>query len=529
LDQNTLFSRKVAGICSAARTYWKYAALGTSLMATVGLVPCAAQKRAFPEAQGGGAGSAGGRGGAVKEVTNLDDSGIGSLRACVDASGPRTCVFRVAGIITQHSDLTVSHPFLTIAGQTAPGEIVLGGAGNKGFTLRVSTHDVVIRYVTLSPDDFNTESGPSSGTVAFGIINGDNYNIIVDHVTSRWAGNKLWITASNYVGPNRSITTAWSLFYEPHAGHPVGPGTAGNPVGCPNAAPDRSLENPCFSSLETDIDFHHNLFVNISHRIPEVDNKSVRWVNNLTFNWSFYAFAGLGGEALDIIGNKWVRGNLNASAQAHEIHVTEKSPEVLGNPSVFVSGNIGPNQPNAKDDQYLMVSHIVGENGREDGPIPSAWKRFGPLPATDFPIVADPAENLDAILLPTVGNAQHLDCSGRWISHRDDADTRIIAQYQGKGPGGFWPNGITSTGKAAIPLPAPAAPWQDRPVINNGAACVESLHDGIPDEWKKQQSLNIKNRDLYKSVAPDGYTILEHYLNGMPLTPVAHQKNGKRL
>ena len=72
------------------------------------------------------------------------------------------------------------------------------------------------------------------------------------------------------------------------------------------------LANPCFSSLETDIDFHHNMFVNISHRIPETDNKSVRWVNNLTYNWAFYAFAGLGGEAIDIIGNKWVRGNLNA-------------------------------------------------------------------------------------------------------------------------------------------------------------------------------------------------------------------------
>ncbi len=154
--------------------------------------------------------------------------------------------------------------------------------------------------------------------------------------------------------------------------------------GCPNAAPDPDWRIPCFSSLETDIDFHHNMFVNISHRIPETDNKSVRWVNNLTFNWAFYAFAGLGGEALDIIGNKWVRGNLNASAQAHEIHVTEKSPEVLGNPSVFVSGNVGPNQSDPNGDQYLMVSHISGENGRENGPIPDSWKRTDSVAADRF-------------------------------------------------------------------------------------------------------------------------------------------------
>jgi hypothetical protein len=306
----------------------------------------------------------------------------------------------------------------------------------------------------------------------------------------------------------------------------VGPGTAGNPIGCPNAAPDPALANPCFSSLETDIDFHHNMFVNISHRIPETDNRSVRWVNNLTFNWAFYAFAGLGGEALDIVGNKWVRGNLNASSQAHEIHVTENSPEVLGNPSVFVSGNLGPNQSDPNGDQYLMVSHISGENGRENGPIPDSWKRTAPLPATNFPIIADPAASLDAILPPTVGNSQHLDCNGAWVNHRDDADTRIIEQYQSKGPGGFWPNGITVTGKAALPLPAPAPEWQDRPVVN-GATCAESLHDGIPDQWKKLQGLSTTKRELYESVAPDGYTVLEHYLNAIPMKPV-YDKYGKR-
>jgi len=516
----------IAGIPGAASKGRMAAALGISLVALGGAMRCRAQKPAFPDAQGGGAASVGGRGGVVKEVTNLDDSGTGSLRACIEASGPRTCVFRVAGMITQHSDLTVNNAFLTIAGQTAPGEIILGGPGNKGFTLRVSTHDVVIRYITISPDDFNTPSGPSTGTVGFAVINGDNYNIILDHVSSRWAGNKLWITASNYVGPNRLITTSWSLFYEPHAGHPVGPGTAGNPIGCPNAAPDPALSNPCFSSLETDIDFHHNMFANISHRIPETDNKSVRWVNNLTFNWAFYAFAGLGGETLDIIGNKWVRGNLNASAQAHEIHVTQNSPDVLGNPSVFVSGNVGPNQSNPNGDQYLMVSHISGENGRENGPIPDSWKRGAPMPGTAFPIIADPATSLDAILLPTVGNSQHLDCTGAWVSHRDDADTRIIAQYQSKSPGGFWPNGITATGTGALPLPAPMAQWQDRPVVT-GLACTESLHDGIPDRWKKLQGLSSKNRDLFKTMMPDGYTILEHYLNGMPARPI-HDKNENR-
>ena len=100
---------------------------------------------AFPGAQGGGAASVGGRGGAVIEVTNLNDSGTGSLRACVTASGPRTCVFRVGGTIVLQDYLTIQNPFLTIAGQTAPG----GGIqirGN-GIVIKYPAHDIVVRYI----------------------------------------------------------------------------------------------------------------------------------------------------------------------------------------------------------------------------------------------------------------------------------------------------------------------------------------------------------------------------------------------
>jgi hypothetical protein len=82
---------------------------------------------AFPGAEGGGAASLGGRGGQVFEVTNLNDSGPGSLRACTSANGPRTCIFRVAGIVTPASRYRISNPFLTIACQTAPGEVIIGG------------------------------------------------------------------------------------------------------------------------------------------------------------------------------------------------------------------------------------------------------------------------------------------------------------------------------------------------------------------------------------------------------------------
>ncbi len=76
---------------------------------------------AFPGAEGFGAGSVGGRGGKVYEVTNTNDSGSGSLRSCIEASGPRICIFRTGGLITLNSPLTILNPYITIAGQTAPG------------------------------------------------------------------------------------------------------------------------------------------------------------------------------------------------------------------------------------------------------------------------------------------------------------------------------------------------------------------------------------------------------------------------
>jgi hypothetical protein len=448
----------------------------------------------------------------------------------VQASGPRTCVFRVAGVFNITSgDNFAGNPCLTIACQSAPGEVIIGGPNSNGAALRISTHDVIVRYCTFSPDNVNTPSGPDSGTVGITIVNcagdgtltgGGCYNIITDHNTTRWSGNKSWITGSNFTpavngngngtGPNHSITVSWTLDYEPHEGHPVGYGTATDE----SCVGTRAHPN-CLSPYETDIDFHHNMFVNADHRIPENSNGSTRWINNIIYNWSFYANEWLGAEIIDDINNKFIQGNLNGSAQAHPIHFTTNSPEMSGEPSAYVAGNIfGHTGANSvASDQYgTLVANITGENGDETGPIPSSWQRSGPMdPSNSFPIVPDPAENLDSLLLGTIGNSQHLDCSGNWVSHRDAADQRIIAQYQNGGSGGFWPNGVTFAGQPNIPTPT--SNWQDNPVTNF-SACQESLHDGIPDQWKTLKGLSTTDPNLYKTVAPNGYTWLENYLNG---------------
>jgi pectate lyase len=100
---------------------------------------------AFPGAEGFGSQTMGGRGGQIIEVTNLNDSGAGSFRAAVSALGARIIVFKVSGIIQASSVIHINNPYITIAGQTAPG----GGIAVKGSGISIRTHDVIIRGMKM--------------------------------------------------------------------------------------------------------------------------------------------------------------------------------------------------------------------------------------------------------------------------------------------------------------------------------------------------------------------------------------------
>jgi hypothetical protein len=102
---------------------------------------------AFPGAEGGGKFSFGGRGGKVLVVTNLNDDGPGSFRWACEQGGARIVVFNVAGIIRIKTPLIIRAPYITIAGQTAPGD----GVCIAGETVWINTHDVVIRYMRFPP------------------------------------------------------------------------------------------------------------------------------------------------------------------------------------------------------------------------------------------------------------------------------------------------------------------------------------------------------------------------------------------
>ena len=113
---------------------------------------------AFPGAEGHGSMTRGGRGGRVIAVTNLDDSGPGSLPAAVEAEGARIVIFRISGTIVLESPLRISHPYITIAGQTAPGD----GLALRKYPLQIDADEVVIRYIRVRLGD---ESGDDADAI----------------------------------------------------------------------------------------------------------------------------------------------------------------------------------------------------------------------------------------------------------------------------------------------------------------------------------------------------------------------------
>lgn len=93
--------------------------------------------RAFPGDERFGSTTPGGRGGRVIFVTNLDDAGPGSFRAACEAEGPRIVIFRVSGLITLAKPIVIKNPYVTIAGQTAPGDgIHIGEPSDLSFYIR---------------------------------------------------------------------------------------------------------------------------------------------------------------------------------------------------------------------------------------------------------------------------------------------------------------------------------------------------------------------------------------------------------
>src|SRR6188768_1970637 len=197
---------------SQTRALVRRATTPATLLATALSLCGAASVQALPVipgAAGYGMETKAGRGGAVYKVTNLNADGSGSLKACVDKTGPRTCVFEVSGAIKITSDLKIRNGQLRIAGQTAPSPgIMIRGAG-----IAIYGSDILIQHIRVrtgddsnGPDPDNRDSLRIGGTDA-----APARNIVIDHCSFSWSIDEL---ASTW-GPHDNVTFSNNIFAEP--------------------------------------------------------------------------------------------------------------------------------------------------------------------------------------------------------------------------------------------------------------------------------------------------------------------------
>ncbi len=415
---------------------------------------------AFPGAEGFGAYSQGGRGGRVYRVTTLADGGAGSLREAVDASGPRIVVFDVSGTIKLTRSLYVEEPFITIAGQTAPGD----GICLRDATLGVGTDHVVIRYLRCRLGD----EGRGGDAISIGA----GRHIIIDHCSASWSSDE--VLSSSTGEPRLSdLTVQWCFITE--ALNPENHGFGSLIRGCQGAR----------------YSYHHNLYAHNRGRNPRPGNYDDRnphdqdpdgllldFRNNVIYNWAG-AHAGYNADKksvtrLNYVGNYLVSGLDSAPrGRAYQEGSTFNRGYFADN--YYEHGR--PNNP------WSLV--------RFDGwSYPQTETYRQPQPFETGPIVTQEA--------PAAYRAV-LHSGGASLPQRDAVDRRIVGDV------------LNGTGRI-IKSQSEVGGWPD---LQSAPAPRDSDGDGMPDLWEQQHGLNpADTADGPQDRNGDGYTNVEEYLNG---------------
>ncbi len=249
-------------------------AVFASRLVTIGLLAWASGVHALPVIPGGagfGMDTPAGRGGVVYKVTNLNTSGTGSLKACIDLTGPRVCVFEVSGTIKLTSDLIVRNEYLTIAGQTAPSP----GIMLRGAALKITGSNVLVQHLRIRVGD--DPIGPNyenrDALKIEGIATKPVRNVVIDHCSFSWSVDEVlsaW-------GPHDNITLSNNIFSEPldDSFHPntTGPGLVPHGYGVILGA-----------SPGSSVTMAGNLFAHVVERNALSRAAELVFVNNIVYN-----------------------------------------------------------------------------------------------------------------------------------------------------------------------------------------------------------------------------------------------------
>jgi pectate lyase len=308
----------------------------------------------------------------VIEVTNLEDSGSGSLRAAIEAKDPRIVVFRVSGTIALQSDLSVRNPYLTIAGQTAPGD----GVCLRNRKLIIRTNDVIVRYLRIR---VGQEGG---GDDALAIDEGSN--VVVDHCSLSWGCDE---TLNTWHG-SKDITVQWCIISEGlhHKQHGFAASLGGENASyhhlliahCPGRNPSIGGNN---EHQTINMDFRNNVLYNFGYRTADGKPCSVNIVNN------YY--------------KPGPNSSVKRFAKIDDVGGYEKIPTTAW----YISGNVW------EGDEAMSKDNATGVTGA------TQWLVNEPAPYA--PVKTVSAEKAYQMVLADVGAT---------LPKRDSVDARIIKE-----------------------------------------------------------------------------------------------------
>ncbi|MDB5327567.1 MAG: hypothetical protein JWM57_3136 [Phycisphaerales bacterium] len=449
---------------------------------------------AFPGAEGGGMWTAGGRGGKVFVVTNLNDDGPGSYREALEAGGARIVVFNVAGVIHLNSPVHIRAPYISIEGQSAPGD----GICVAGYSTKIDTHDVIVRYMRY-------RRGSTQVTDRDDALGGDHPigNIIIDHCSISWGLDE---TISLYRQmfeavpgkgalklPLMNTTIQWTIISEGlNTFHHAFGGTWGG-------------RNSMFA---------HNLFACNTGRNASIGmNYDFNFINNVLFNWQHRTLDGGDNLSLvNVINNYYKPGpGTNDNAVKYRIILPQpkRSKEAVRPFGMYhVAGNIVEGNDKVTADNWdggVQFPKMEGSNDLESAAtqpnaedqqkLIAAVKRETPFPMPNVTIL--PAkDNYEAILAH----------GGATLPIRDPVDLRVLNEVKT----GVVP-ATTPDGKGFVTDIKQVGGWPNY----KGTPVKDSDSDGMPDDWELAHGLNPHDAsDAAKDLNGDGYTNIEKFLNG---------------
>ena len=445
---------------------------------------------AFPGAEGYGRYAIGGRGGTVYHVTSLDDDvenpQPGTFRyGITKVKGPRTIVFDVSGYITLKGRLTCSDKYVTIAGQTAPGQ----GVCLRGAPFGMQS-DGITRFMRIHRGYAATTEEQDKGLDGFGMAGNDH--AIMDHCSIAWTTDEGFSSRGA-----KSITLQRTMISEAlnDADHPnYGSGTRHGYAATIGGGQGYGVGS-----------FHHNLLAHCEGRNWSLSggltgsgayDGAHDVFNNVVYNWGGRATDG-GTHELNFVNNYYRKGPATKQNLLLRLQLEGTGK---GTQSAYVSGNIREetNGTKTSDKQGTTYRHELSGGQVLD------WEPFVTEPFFPSYATIETAEQALRNVLSDVG------CNMPFFSEHD---RRIVSETLNKT---YKYTGSRTGAKGLIDHEADAGGYEIIPEKTRDEAW-DTDQDGMPDWWERAKGLDVTVADNNSDYDGNGYTALEEYLNWIAL------------